>query len=251
MLRFAVALAVAFTTLAVATPAHAATCSDYPNQAAAQAAGDTKDADGDGIYCESLPCPCSTAPPTRTPPPSTPAPAPAPTPAPAPAPAPTEPPAEEPREVETYTGRVKSVVDGDTIKVAITDRGTKTVRLLGIDTPETRKPGTPVECGGREATAAMKRLALRGKRKRGWQVTLRTDPTQATTDRYGRLLAYVTRPDGRLLQTQMLYSGWAATYVFENKPVQRHSQFLAAEKVARDGGKGIWSKCGGDVHSSS
>jgi hypothetical protein len=55
--------------LPVASPADepvaraAATCADYPNQAAAQAAGDTRDADGDGIYCESLPCPCSTAPP--------------------------------------------------------------------------------------------------------------------------------------------------------------------------------------------
>jgi hypothetical protein len=39
----------------------AATCSDYPNQAAAQRAADTRDADGDGVYCESLPCPCSTA----------------------------------------------------------------------------------------------------------------------------------------------------------------------------------------------
>jgi hypothetical protein len=42
-------------------PAQAATCADYPNQAAAQQARDTRDADGDGIYCESLPCPCSTA----------------------------------------------------------------------------------------------------------------------------------------------------------------------------------------------
>lgn len=41
----------------------AATCSQYPNQAAAQDVGDTNDADHDGIYCESLPCPCSTAPP--------------------------------------------------------------------------------------------------------------------------------------------------------------------------------------------
>src|SRR4051794_23160793 len=41
----------------------AATCSDYPNQGAAQRAADTRDADGDGIYCESLPCPCSAAPP--------------------------------------------------------------------------------------------------------------------------------------------------------------------------------------------
>src|SRR3954454_1442683 len=41
----------------------AATCADYSNQAAAQRAADTRDADGDGRYCESLPCPCSTAPP--------------------------------------------------------------------------------------------------------------------------------------------------------------------------------------------
>ena len=40
--------------------ASAATCSDYSNQAEAQRAADTRDADGDGIYCESLPCPCST-----------------------------------------------------------------------------------------------------------------------------------------------------------------------------------------------
>src|SRR5689334_6425155 len=44
--------------LAGAAPAHAKTCADYPNQAAAQVAHDTRDADGDGIYCEALPCPC-------------------------------------------------------------------------------------------------------------------------------------------------------------------------------------------------
>jgi hypothetical protein len=53
--------AVAFLATLGAVPAHAATCSDYRNQAAAQRARDTRDADGDGIYCESLPCPCSTA----------------------------------------------------------------------------------------------------------------------------------------------------------------------------------------------
>jgi hypothetical protein len=41
-----------------ASPAQAKSCADYPNQAAAQRAADTRDADGDGIYCESLPCPC-------------------------------------------------------------------------------------------------------------------------------------------------------------------------------------------------
>ena len=43
---------------ATASPAHAKTCADYPNQAAAQVAHDTVDADGDGIFCETLPCPC-------------------------------------------------------------------------------------------------------------------------------------------------------------------------------------------------
>ena len=53
----------ALTYVALAAPpaARAATCADYPNQAAAQRAADTRDADGDGIYCEDLPCPCSTA----------------------------------------------------------------------------------------------------------------------------------------------------------------------------------------------
>ena len=54
-------LLIALTALfASAAPAQAKTCADYPNQAAAQVAHDTRDADGDGIYCESLPCPCLT-----------------------------------------------------------------------------------------------------------------------------------------------------------------------------------------------
>ena len=52
-------LAAVAITAGAAAPASARTCSDYPNQAAAQRAADTRDADGDGIYCESLPCPCS------------------------------------------------------------------------------------------------------------------------------------------------------------------------------------------------
>src|SRR2546423_57220 len=50
--------ALASVALAVPSAARAATCADYPNQAAAQRAADTRDADGDGIYCEDLPCPC-------------------------------------------------------------------------------------------------------------------------------------------------------------------------------------------------
>ncbi len=66
-LLVALALLVAWPAISAATPADApiaraalATCADHPNQAAAQRAADTRDADGDGIYCETLPCPCST-----------------------------------------------------------------------------------------------------------------------------------------------------------------------------------------------
>ena len=55
--------------LALPGPASAATCADYSSQAAAQRAADTRDADGDGRYCESLPCPCATGGSTTAPPP--------------------------------------------------------------------------------------------------------------------------------------------------------------------------------------
>lgn len=60
MARVLPLLLAAVAVLVLAAPsATAATCSSYPNQAAAQRAADTRDADGDGIYCESLPCPCA------------------------------------------------------------------------------------------------------------------------------------------------------------------------------------------------
>jgi hypothetical protein len=57
-MKAALAVVAFVVVLAAPTSAHAAVCADYPNQAAAQKAHDTRDADGDGIYCESLPCPC-------------------------------------------------------------------------------------------------------------------------------------------------------------------------------------------------
>jgi micrococcal nuclease len=81
---------------------------------------------------------------------------------------------------------VVRVIDGDAVKVRLTTGQTANVRLIGIDTPETGKPGPPVECGGLDATARMKKLALLN--GRGRMVSLRSDPTQDSTDRFGRLL---------------------------------------------------------------
>ena len=76
------------------------------------------------------------------------------------------------------TAVVTHVVDGDTVELD----NSKTVRLIGIDTPEVYG-GT--ECGGRQASAYMERIAT------GRRVSVHTDPTQDTYDRYGRLLAYL------------------------------------------------------------
>jgi micrococcal nuclease len=205
----------------VALPANAeaASCADYRTQADAQRAADTRDGDGDGVLCEALPCPCEGKENA----------------APGPAPAP----------ARVIDARVTSVTDGDTIRVRELG-GAKTryrVRLIGIDTPETDKPGTPVECGARKATAYMEKLA--GRRR----VTLRTDPTQDTFDRYGRLLAHVATRDGKSLQIGMLEAGWAKTYVYQHRAFAQLGAFRAAEQRARSHMRGVWGRCGSDFHA--
>ena len=221
------------------TPASAADrdCADFSNQAAAQAwlqahAGDPDglDGDSDGVACETLPCPCAGAgsPPPRVTPTAPPPP----------------PPPPPPAKVLSVQARVTSVIDGDTLKVKFADGTKTTVRLIGIDTPETRKPGTPVQCGGRDATARMKKLALRN--GKGRTVTITTDPTQEMTDRYGRLLSYVsagTTDFGRA----MVASGWAKTYVY-GVDFQRVSAYRSAQRSAKSGRKGVHRKCASNFH---
>ena len=195
----------------------AATCSDYSNQADAQRAGDTRDADGDGVYCEALPCPCLRPGDGGSP--------------------------ETPRKrAQTILARVTSVTDGDTINVRAyrPRRRSYRVRLIGIDTPETQ---TRVECGGADASRSMRALAPRGRR-----VKLRTDPTQDTTDRFGRLLAYVYVGRRQLNVTQVS-KGWSSTYVYRGSRFQQYARFRRAERVARRRDRGVWGACGGDFHS--
>jgi micrococcal nuclease len=104
-------------------------------------------------------------------------------------------------------GTVSRVVDGDTVHV--TDgRGSRIkVRVLGIDTPETVDPRVPVQCWGPEATQFATTTLLNKK------VTLVTDPTQATRDRYDRLLAYVYLPDGANYSVLAARAGAAHSYL--------------------------------------
>lgn len=140
--------------------------------------------------------------------------------------------------------RVVRVVDGDTIHVRV-HGDEESVRLLGIDTPETHRPGTPIECGGPQASAHLAALA-----PAGTPVKLEPDPTQDREDRYGRTLAYVRLPDGRLAEDAQLEAGWATVYVFEGHPVARDPEFRRSQAVARSAGRGVWGACDGDFHSA-
>ncbi|MBN1609254.1 MAG: thermonuclease family protein [Polyangiaceae bacterium] len=143
------------------------------------------------------------------------------------------------------TGTVTSVVDGDTLHVAVAPDGHDvTVRIIGIDTPETRAPGTPIECGGPDATDAMVELA------QGKAVSLVTDPTQATVDRYGRSLFYVDRTDGLDVGLEMIKRGWSTAYVYSD-PFQRLPTYEAAEAEADAGQRGVWGDCNGDFHRTA
>ncbi len=147
---------------------------------------------------------------------------------------------------EMYYPVVK-VVDGDTIVVGINGKNT-TVRLIGLDTPETVDPRSslrshsyyggvgqaPVQCFGEEASKKAKEI-LSGK-----QVRLEMDPSQGELDKYGRTLAYLFLPDGTNFNELMIAEGYGHEYTY-NLPYKYQEEFKAAEKTAREEKKGLWA----------
>lgn len=134
--------------------------------------------------------------------------------------------------------RVVDVVDGDTIEVELPGGTREDVRYIGIDTPETVKPDTPVECGGPKAHEVNERLVG------GGRVTLRFDAERR--DDYGRLLAYVylPRPGGRPLfvNAELVRRGLARTLTI---PPNDSFAPLMGRLAARAGraGRGLWGAC--------
>ena len=121
---------------------------------------------------------------------------------------------------------VERVVDGDTIVV----RGVGHVRLIGVDTPETVRPGRPVELFGREASAFTKRL-LEGRR-------VRLEYDRDRTDRYGRTLAYVHLADGTFANAEIIRQGYGHAYT--RFPFRHLDRFRQLERQARAAGRGLW-----------
>jgi micrococcal nuclease len=132
------------------------------------------------------------------------------------------------------TARVLRVVDGDTILVAVGGRQER-VRYIGVDTPETVKPHTRVQCFGKRASAANHRLVD------GREVRLVADAE--ARDRYGRLLAYVYRADDGLFVNEALVRGGYATTLAIAPNVRFADRFAALARQARDAGQGLWSAC--------
>ena len=140
-----------------------------------------------------------------------------------------------PADVEGDVVTVESISDGDTLRVTLGEVSTR-VRLLNIDTPETRHPSKPVECMGPEATAALKSMISPGD-----TVVLRYD--RRLYDRYDRLLAGVYA-DGVLVNAEMARLGYGEPAVFDG-----NDRFLpeveAAWEEARANGVGRFSgECG-------
>jgi micrococcal nuclease len=126
---------------------------------------------------------------------------------------------------------VARVVDGDTVVL----RGGERVRYIGVDTPESVKPGTPVQCYAKAASHANERLV------EGRRVRLRYDAERE--DRYGRTLAYVYRAsDGLFVNAELVRRGYAR--VLTIPPDDAHAgSFRRLAARARRAGRGLWGAC--------
>jgi endonuclease YncB( thermonuclease family) len=118
------------------------------------------------------------------------------------------------------------VIDGDTIELDHKE----IVRLIGVDTPETKHPRMPVQYYGREAAAFTRRLL------EGHRVRLEYDQTRH--DRYGRTLAYVYLENGTLANGEIILQGYGHAYT--RFPFQYMEEFRLLERQARDGQRGLW-----------
>lgn len=131
---------------------------------------------------------------------------------------------------------VDHYVDGDTIAVDMNGK-VEIVRFIGIDTPETHKPNTPVQCYG-AAAAAHTQNAIKAA---GNKVRLASDSLDTDRDRYGRLLRYVYLADGTLLNELNIREGYAFYYPYF--PFSKKTEFKAAQDDARAAQKGLWGAC--------
>ncbi len=129
--------------------------------------------------------------------------------------------------------KVTKITDGDTIRIEMDGRN-ESVRLIGINTPETVDPRRTVECFGKEASERMKEIVG------GKIVRLEYDDSQALRDTYDRLLAYVYLEDGQMLNRKMIAEGYAYEYTYLT-PYRYQREFRDLQRLAQSSGRGLWA----------
>lgn len=129
---------------------------------------------------------------------------------------------------------INHFIDGDTVAVNMNGK-VETVRFIGIDTPETHKPNTPVQCYGPAAAAFTKNTIGNN------SVRLVSDPLSTDRDRYDRLLRYVYLPDGTFVNEKLVQNGYAFYYPYF--PFTKSAVFAADQQAAMTAHKGLWGNC--------
>lgn len=136
--------------------------------------------------------------------------------------------------VTSNSYKVTSVVDGDTVKINL--NGTiETIRIIGINTPETVDPRKPVECFGKEASDKAKSLLT------NQTIIIEQDLSQGDRDKYGRLLRYIILPNGKDYGLEMISGGYAYEYTYD-KPYSKQSLYKSAQNTAQTNKVGLWGE---------
>lgn len=129
--------------------------------------------------------------------------------------------------------KVIKVVDGDTVTVLINDKK-ETVRVIGINTPETVDPRRKVECFGIEASSKAAELIS------DKTIELEKDESQSNRDKYNRLLRYVWI-DGKDFGKQMISEGFAYEYTYDS-PYKYQAEYKKAQTDAQNKQVGLWAQ---------
>jgi len=132
-------------------------------------------------------------------------------------------------------GRIVKVIDRDTVDVSMSGR-TERVRLIGVDTPETKKPNTPIQCFGPEASKHISELL-----PVGTPVLVQRDVE--ARDPYGRLLGYVYRTSDNLFVNQDLIVNGFARPLSIAPNTAFAGEFATLAQTAQNSKIGLWGEC--------
>lgn len=141
-----------------------------------------------------------------------------------------------PEDAVDTNATVVRVIDGDTIIADVDGIGQATIRLLGVNTPETVDPRKPVECFGNEASAFTRRTLAEGLR-----VFLAADPRADEVDKYGRLLRNIILGDGTDVNAMLIREGYAYAYTSFPLTPERKRELTMLQDEARELERGLWS----------